>query len=171
VLNHKTSISRSTNFTPFKLLFGDEADTLEEAKLGSTRIIASTQDSNNEKVSKDVIEELRLEAVEHIRKYQAKTLRWRDRKVKTQEHCTWPSCLPKGSQPRHSRKVASKMGRPFSCHNFKQIGFLQAQGLGRKRHSKIMECRRTLKILCLVVKLRHPFSLRRGKVFLTGPKM
>jgi hypothetical protein len=32
VWNHNTAISRSTSFTPFKLLFGDEAITLEEAK-------------------------------------------------------------------------------------------------------------------------------------------
>jgi hypothetical protein len=32
VWNHNTTISRSTSFTPFKLLFGDEAKTPEEAK-------------------------------------------------------------------------------------------------------------------------------------------
>jgi hypothetical protein len=34
VWSHNTTISRSTCFTPFKLLFGDEAITLEEAKAG-----------------------------------------------------------------------------------------------------------------------------------------
>jgi hypothetical protein len=33
--SHNTTISRSTGFIPFKLLFGDEAITLEEAKAGS----------------------------------------------------------------------------------------------------------------------------------------
>jgi hypothetical protein len=32
VWNHNTVVSRSTGFTLFKLLFGDEAITLEEAK-------------------------------------------------------------------------------------------------------------------------------------------
>jgi hypothetical protein len=32
--SHNTTASRSTGFTPFKLLFGDEAITLEEAKAG-----------------------------------------------------------------------------------------------------------------------------------------
>jgi transposase InsO family protein len=32
VWSHNTTISRSTGFTPFKLLFGDEAITPEEAK-------------------------------------------------------------------------------------------------------------------------------------------
>jgi transposase InsO family protein len=35
VWSHNTITSRSTGFTPFKLLFGDEAITLEEAKTGS----------------------------------------------------------------------------------------------------------------------------------------
>jgi hypothetical protein len=34
VWSHNTTISRSTGFTPFKLLFGDEAITPKEAKAG-----------------------------------------------------------------------------------------------------------------------------------------
>jgi hypothetical protein len=41
VWSHNTTISRSTGFTPFKLLFGDEAITTEEAKVGSIRTVAS----------------------------------------------------------------------------------------------------------------------------------
>jgi hypothetical protein len=37
VWSHNTTISRSTGFTPFKLLFGDEAITPEEARAGSIR--------------------------------------------------------------------------------------------------------------------------------------
>jgi hypothetical protein len=55
VWNHNTSISRYMGFTPFKLLFGDEAITPKEIKLGSTRVVASTQDQDNEKVLKDTI--------------------------------------------------------------------------------------------------------------------
>src|SRR5688500_1718942 len=41
VWSHNTTASRSTGFTPFKLLFGDEEITPEEAKAGSIRIVAS----------------------------------------------------------------------------------------------------------------------------------
>jgi transposase InsO family protein len=41
VWSHNTTISRSIGFTPFKLLFGDEAITPEEAKAGSIRTVAS----------------------------------------------------------------------------------------------------------------------------------
>jgi hypothetical protein len=37
VWSHNTTVIRSTGFTPFKLLFGDEAITPEEAKTGSIR--------------------------------------------------------------------------------------------------------------------------------------
>jgi hypothetical protein len=40
VWNHNISVSRSIGFTPFKLLFGDEAITPEEAKTGSIRTLA-----------------------------------------------------------------------------------------------------------------------------------
>jgi hypothetical protein len=46
-------VSRSTGFTPFKLLFGDEAITLEEAKTGSIRTIASAEDEADYQVTKD----------------------------------------------------------------------------------------------------------------------
>jgi hypothetical protein len=80
--NHNTSVSRSTRFTPFRLLFGDKAVTLEEVKLGSARVMASAEDEDNEKISKYAKEESRLKAIEHIRKYQSETIRWRYRKVK-----------------------------------------------------------------------------------------
>jgi hypothetical protein len=82
VCNHNTVVSRSTGFTPFKLLFSDEAITPEEAKTGSTRTLASTEDEDTCKVSKDSIEGVRLQAIDHINKYQAKTTKWGDRKVR-----------------------------------------------------------------------------------------
>jgi transposase InsO family protein len=46
VWNHDTSVSRSTSFTPFNLLYGDEAVTPEEAKIGSTRTMALADDED-----------------------------------------------------------------------------------------------------------------------------
>ena len=71
VWSHNTTISRSTGFTPFKLLFGDEAITLEEAKAGSIRTVASVEDEANNSAAKDTIEGTRLQAMENINKYQA----------------------------------------------------------------------------------------------------
>jgi hypothetical protein len=69
VWSHNTTASRSTGFTPFKLLFGDEAITPEEAKAGSIRTIASAEDEADYQVTKDTIEGTRLQAIEHINKY------------------------------------------------------------------------------------------------------
>jgi hypothetical protein len=75
VWSHNTTISRSTGFTPFKLLFGDEAITPEEAKAGSIRIVASVEDEADYSMAKDAIEGTRLQAVENINKYQAETIK------------------------------------------------------------------------------------------------
>ena len=52
VWNHNTVVSRSTGFTPFKLLFGDEAITPEEARTGSIRTLASAEDKVTCKITK-----------------------------------------------------------------------------------------------------------------------
>jgi hypothetical protein len=82
VWNHNIVVSRSTGFTPFKLLFGDEAITPEEARRGSIRTLALTEDEEGCKITNDTIEGTRLQAVDHINKYQAETIKWRDCKVK-----------------------------------------------------------------------------------------
>jgi hypothetical protein len=82
VWSQNTTISRSTGFTSFKLLFGDEAITPEEAKEGSIRTVASTEDEADHSVVKDAIEGTRLQAVKNINKYQAEIIKWRDRKVR-----------------------------------------------------------------------------------------
>jgi hypothetical protein len=53
VWSHNTTISRSTGFTPFKLLFGDEAITPEEAKAGSIRTVALVEDEADYSMAKD----------------------------------------------------------------------------------------------------------------------
>ena len=56
VWNHNTVVSRSTGFAPFKLLFRDEAITQEEARTGSIRTLASAEDKDACKITKDTIE-------------------------------------------------------------------------------------------------------------------
>jgi hypothetical protein len=81
VWSHTTIVSRSTGFTPFKLLFGDEAITPEEARTGSIRTTTLEEDEIESQITKDTIEGTRLQAIEHINKYQDETIKWRDRKV------------------------------------------------------------------------------------------
>jgi hypothetical protein len=69
VWNHNTAVSRSTGFPPFKLLFGDEVITPEEARTGAIRTKASTEDEADYQITKCTMEGTRLQAIEHINKY------------------------------------------------------------------------------------------------------
>jgi hypothetical protein len=113
VWSHNTTISRSTGFTPFKLLFGDEAITLEEAKVGSIRIAASAEDEADYHVAKDTIEGTRLQAMENINKYQAKTVKWRDRKVRLKNIKPGHLVLRRVASPDTVGKLQLKWEGPF----------------------------------------------------------
>jgi hypothetical protein len=124
VWSHNTTASRSTGFTPFKLLFDDEAITPEEAKTGSIRTIASAEDEANYQVTKDTIEGTRLQAIDHINKYQAETIKWHDRKVRLEKYQARASCASESGQPRHSGQVATEVRRSFSGRIFVKTRFL-----------------------------------------------
>jgi hypothetical protein len=113
VWSHNTTISRSTGFTPFKLLFDDEAITPEEAKAGSIRTIALVEDEANYSVAKDTIEGTRLQAVENINKYQAETIKWRDRKVRLKDIKLGHMVLRRVANPDTVGKLQLKWEGPF----------------------------------------------------------
>jgi hypothetical protein len=113
VWSHNTTISRSTGFTPFKLLFGDEAITLEEAKAGSIRIVASVEDEADYSVAKDAIEGIMLQAMENINKYQAETIKWHDRKVRLKNIKPGHLVLRRVANPDTVGKLLLKWEGPF----------------------------------------------------------
>jgi hypothetical protein len=113
VWNHNTAVSRSTCFTPFKLLFGDEAITPEEARTGSIRTKASTEIEADYQITKDTIEGTRLQAIEHINKYQAKTIKWHDRKVRLKNIKPGHLVLRRIANPDTVGKLQLKWEGPF----------------------------------------------------------
>ena len=113
VWNHNTVVSRSTRFTPFKLLFGDEAITLEEARTGSIRTLASAEDEEDCKITKDTIEGTRLQAIDHINKYQAKTVKLRDWKVRLKNIKPGHLVLRRVANPDTVGKLQLKWEGPF----------------------------------------------------------
>jgi hypothetical protein len=113
VWSHNTTTSRSTGFTPFKLLFGDEAITPEEAKTWSIRTIASAEGEADYQVTKDTIEGTRLQAIEHINKYQAETVKWRDRKVRLKNIKLGHLVLQRVANPDTVGKLQLKWEGPF----------------------------------------------------------
>jgi hypothetical protein len=115
VWSHNTTTSRSTGFTPFKLLFGDEAVTPEEAKTGSIRVVASAESGPEDAclVEKDALEGTRLQAVENINKYQAETVKWRDRKVRLKNIEPGHLVLRRVANPDIVGKLQLKWEGPF----------------------------------------------------------
>jgi hypothetical protein len=110
VWSHNTTISRSTGFTPFKLLFGDEAITPEEAKAGSIRTTSYEADYH---VAKDTIEGTRLQAVENINKYQVETIKWHDIKVRLKNIKPGHLVLQRVANPDTIGKLQLKWEGPF----------------------------------------------------------
>jgi hypothetical protein len=82
VLCHNTFVSRATNFTPFKLLYGEELVTPEEIKFQSTRTRSEVLYSPIETESKDLVEPERMKVVENLQAYQNGMRAWRDKKVR-----------------------------------------------------------------------------------------
>jgi ribonuclease HI len=113
VWSHNTTVSRSTGFMPFKLLFGDEAITPEEAKAESIRTTSSTEDEVDYHVAKDTIEGTILQAVENINKYQAETIKWRDRKVRLKNIMPGHLVLRRVANPDTVCKLQLKWEGPF----------------------------------------------------------
>jgi hypothetical protein len=114
VWSHNTTASRSTEFTPLKLLFGDEATiTPEESKTGSIRTIASAEDEADYQVTKDTIEGTRLQAIEHINKYQTETIKWHDRKVQLKNIKPGHLVLRRVANPDTVGKLQLKWEGPF----------------------------------------------------------
>jgi hypothetical protein len=113
VWSHNTTVSRSTGFTPFKLLFGDEAITPEEAKTGSIRTTALEEDEADSQITKDTIEGTRLQAIEHINKYQDETIKWHDRKVRLKNIKSGHMVLRRVANPDIVGKLQLKWEGPF----------------------------------------------------------
>ena len=83
IWSHNTTESRATKFTPFKLLYGEEAVTPEEIKLKSWRTIEGANTIEEDiKPSIDTIEAGKMQAAINLRKYQEETQRWKNKKAR-----------------------------------------------------------------------------------------
>lgn len=132
---HNTSVSRATGFTPFKLLFGEEAMTPEELNHSSFRASrpeaqgASEVKDYDEAVAKDTVEEIRLKAVDNIRKYQDETRKWRDRKVKLKHIEPGHFVLRRVANPETQGKLNSKWEGPFLVKSSSRTGAFRLEDL------------------------------------------
>jgi uncharacterized protein YodC (DUF2158 family) len=85
----------------------------EEAKAGSIRTAALAEDEADYYVAKDTIEGTRLQAVENINKYQAETIKWRNRKVRLKNIKPRHLVLRRVANPDTVDKIQLKWEGPF----------------------------------------------------------
>ena len=85
IWGQNTTVSRSTNFTPFKLLYGEEAMTPEQIKFEGPRTNVQIMEEEEQITSKDLLEEERMKAIQNLKKYQKETKNWYNKKVKPRQ--------------------------------------------------------------------------------------
>lgn len=127
--SHNTTVSRATGFTPFKLLYGEEAMSLEEIKYKSLRAMRPEATEAEQDLAKDMIEATRLEAVENIQRYQAKTKKWRDRKVKLKHIEPGHFVLRRITNADTVGKLQSKWDGPFLVKASNRMGSFRLEDM------------------------------------------
>jgi hypothetical protein len=130
VWGHNISHTRTIGFTPFRLLYGEEAITLEELKLGSfhTEIAATTLIQRY--VELEAAENASLQATSNLDKYHEETKIWRDKNV------LWKNINPGDMvlfrHPDKKGKLQSQWYGPFIVANMVKLGvyrLLNEEGL------------------------------------------
>jgi transposase InsO family protein len=118
IWSHNIIESRATKFTPFKLLYGEEAMTPEELRQGSYRTEPSDEDI------KPTIETIKTQAAINLGRYQEETRRWRNKKVRPREINEGDLVLQHIPKSKQQGKMHSKwegsflvasMARPEAC--------------------------------------------------------
>jgi hypothetical protein len=75
--------------------------------------LSSTKDESDCQVTKDTIEGTKIQAIEHINKYQAETIKWRDRKVRLKNIKPGHLVLQRVANPNTVGKLQLKWDGPF----------------------------------------------------------
>jgi hypothetical protein len=108
VWNHNTTVSRATNFTTFRLLFGDEVVLPEEIKYRSLRTTTVVPPCLSKAEDKLLLEPGKLKVVANLQKYQDETRAWRDPKVKLREFDVGDLVLLRSPHIESSDKLETK---------------------------------------------------------------
>ena len=120
IWSHNTSESRTTKFTPFRLLYGAEAMTPEELKNRSLRVTHQVKGTPSEE--KDLIELDILQASENLEKYQQETTKWRDKKIVKKDIAVGDWGPKKEAKCRNLRQTSTKVGRAFPSNQENRPG-------------------------------------------------
>jgi len=114
IWSHNTTESRTMKFTPFKLLYDEEAVTPEEIKLKSWRMSEEAGAIEEDiKPSIDMIEAGKIQAAINLGRYQEETRRWKNKKVKPRETHEEDLVLPRIPKAKQKGKMYSKWEGSF----------------------------------------------------------
>nr|AAQ56331.1 putative polyprotein [Oryza sativa Japonica Group] len=112
----RTTPTRPTKFSPFMLLYGDEAMTPAELGANSPRVMFSGGKEGRE-VSLELLEGVRVEALEHLHKYATSTSATYNKKVRPTELMPGHLVLRKKANPVAVGKLESKWEGPYTSSN------------------------------------------------------
>nr|ABB47124.1 retrotransposon protein, putative, Ty3-gypsy subclass [Oryza sativa Japonica Group] len=117
----RTTPTRPTKFSPFMLLYGDEAMTPTELEANSPRVMFSGGEEGR-KVSLELLEGVRVEALEHMRKYATGTSATYNKKVRPTELLPGHLVLTKKANPIAIGKLESKWEGPYLIKHKSRTG-------------------------------------------------
>nr|CAE05804.2 OSJNBb0046K02.14 [Oryza sativa Japonica Group]CAE75940.1 B1159F04.3 [Oryza sativa Japonica Group] len=117
----RTTPTRPTKFSPFMLLYGDEAMTPTELGANSPRVLFSGGEEVRE-VSLELLEGVRVEALEHMRKYATSTSANYNKKVRPTELLPGHLVLER----RHTRWRSGSLNQSGKGHTSSSTGPRQA---------------------------------------------
>ncbi|XP_066160602.1 uncharacterized protein [Oryza sativa Japonica Group] len=117
----QTTPTRPTKFSPFMLLYGDEAMTPAELGANSPRVVFSG-DEGGRKVSLELLEGVRVEALEHMRKYAVNTSATYNKKVRPTDLLPGHLVLRKKTNPVAVGKLESKWKGPYLIKHKSRAG-------------------------------------------------
>lgn len=136
IWSHNTTPSRATNFSPFKLMYSEEAVTPEEIKLGYLRIEGSAAEDNQEMyITLDTSEIIRQQAADNLDTYQEETRKWRNKKVKPRAIQTGDFILRKFPKGHISNKLQLRWEGPFLVYESTRPSAFRLQTMGAEEES------------------------------------
>jgi hypothetical protein len=150
IWSHNTTASRTTQFSQFKLLYGEEAMFPEELCLGTWRDIPSSDEDL--KASVQTIEEVRLQEATNLSSYQEETRRWKNIKIRPKLIRSGDLVLRKIPEGKAEGQDAREVGRPVYSNCYIERSSLQVASVDRRRRALHMECGYASEVL----RLRSP---------------
>jgi transposase InsO family protein len=117
----RTTPTRPTKISLFMLLYGDKAMTLAELGANSPRVVFSGGDDGRD-VSLELLEEVRVEALEHMNKYTVGTSATYNKKVRPTELLPSHLVLWKKANPVAIGKLESKWEGPYLIKHRSRTG-------------------------------------------------